>query len=127
MPSLNLIIKNDVYPFDVMVSLGQSDKDVLKSLSKFKGKQENKSWWMYRSPTQRGFYGMDDKNASIIRMRCFPDTNEDYADLQHEIFHAVYNIFEVVGMKLSEDSEEAYAYMISCFTRQIYDAISNLK
>ena len=61
-----------------------------------------------------------DTNQTVIRLDEIPGTCADYGTLQHEIFHAVDQIFRRIGMNLSEDSDEAYAYMIGYLTQEIY-------
>lgn len=43
----------------------------------------------------------------------------DIATIVHEVFHAVYAIFENVHIPLSNDSEEAWAYYIGYLTQEI--------
>lgn len=116
----NFIVPLVVYPFDIMVSLGETD-DQLKKV------WENKfglSWQDDMSLNGDGRCIVTDKNQTLIRLRYYPKDNYDYACLQHEIFHAVSMILNVMGMKLEiMVSCEAYAYLIGYLTRQIYDKI----
>lgn len=50
---------------------------------------------------------------------------KDLAVISHEVFHAAHRIMKYVGIKLSDDSEEAYAYFIESIVRQIVQAVKN--
>src|SRR5687767_9821454 len=50
------------------------------------------------------------KKGNVV-MR-FTTKPSDPGIIVHESFHAVYNILDFVGMKLSEESEEAFAYLL---------------
>jgi hypothetical protein len=52
-------------------------------------------------------YANEKKGLYIIWTR-----NKNYAHLAHEIFHAVAFIMRDRGLRLSDDSDEAYAYLI---------------
>ncbi len=125
MKSINIVIPNEVYPFDVMFSAGQSDSDFLKSLEdageescdderlKDLGSQETKGG---RTVLLVG-------RQTILRINFWPKTSTEFAMLQHEIFHVVEFILSMVGMKLCRKSDEAYAYLIQFYTKKIYEAL----
>lgn len=115
--SLNVVIPLVVYPFDVMLSIGQTDQELRDVLSKF-----GCDWpdLLVLPPTGLGRTVMTDSNHTIIRLNEWPVTCNQYGTLAHEIFHAVDFIFRRIGITLSEDSDEAYAYMIGYLTEEIY-------
>ena len=120
MKSKNFIIPLVVYPFDVMVSLNQTDKQLKKELDRF----ENCEWDDDMKCPGVGRAIITNKNHSIIRLRNYPTTNVDYSHLQHEIFHIVTFVMEKIGLKLCLlKSDEAYAYLIQHLTKEIYDRI----
>ena len=41
--------------------------------------------------------------------------------LSHEVTHVVFNILQILGMKLTDESEEAYAYLHGYITQQLYE------
>lgn len=59
-------------------------------------------------------------NQRVIRMANYPITVIDYGILQHEIFHAADLALRHMGITLSDDSDEAYAYLIEYLTTEIY-------
>ena len=120
--SLNFVIPLVVYPFDVMVSFGESD-DVLFAKLKKKGVDITDTNLSVYSDTQRGRTIMFKGNQTLIRMYELRDTPHWYGNLAHEIFHAVEFIMERIGMELTIKSDEAYAYLIGYLTEEIYKKI----
>ena len=45
---------------------------------------------------------------------------DDFVTLNHEIFHCTILILKRIGVSLSDDSEEAYAYLYEYITKMIY-------
>jgi hypothetical protein len=114
----NIIIDCIVYPFDVFVSFQNYDdfehtlkkilpKDIHSEIEVFKGN--------YTARTLKFSNG-----ALAIRF-----TTKDHGLLAHEVFHATDLLMENIGMKLSRDSDEAYAYLIQYITVEIYDKLWN--
>lgn len=117
----NFIIPLVIYPFDVMVSLGETDEQLKKSL-----KKTSIDWDDLMICRGVGRTFMDDSGRGIIRLKSYPHTCEDYGVLQHEIFHYVTFIMDKIGMKLNLcDSDEAYSYLIGYLTTQIYLKINS--
>ncbi len=64
------------------------------------------------------------KNGGIIiRCKNYPLTSYDFEVLQHEIFHAIFRIMDIKGLKFTRESEEAYAYLNGFITRRVYDQL----
>lgn len=119
--SLNFIVPLVVYPFDVMVSIGEEDailEKKLKSSGVDVGTVE-----LVHSETARGRCILFGGNRTLVRIYKYPDKPVDYGYLQHEIFHAVEFIFDRIGMKLTTDSDEAYAYLIAYLTTKIHERL----
>ena len=117
---MNFIIDLKVYPFDVMVSFGESDDKLRKKLSGL-GIDNEDHLWQYGSDTCVGRAATLSNNASILRMRKNPETATEFATLHHEIFHVVTFVMMRVGIKLKIlVSDEAYAYLIGYITKEIY-------
>ncbi len=113
----NFIIPLVIYPFDVMVSLCQSDEELTVILKK-------KNWrWddLLKLKGDGKFVIFPDLNAAVIRMKHFPDYPEGQGTMAHEIFHAVTYILDRVGMELKiGESDEAYSYLVGYLTKEIY-------
>lgn len=101
----NIIIPLVVYPFDIMVSINQSDKDLSIELIRY-GIEDISE--LVLSETTRGRTVMFEGNQTVIRLRSL-----DTPVLCHEVFHAVTFILSKVGIPLEVmKSDEAYAYLI---------------
>ena len=113
--SLNAVIPLVIYPFDLMVSLGQTDEQLKASLKKYGIK-----WQDSLTLDCPAHYVRLERNQPVIRMANYPITVTDYGVLQHEIFHAADQTLRYMGFKLTNDSDEAYAYLIEYITREVY-------
>ena len=60
-------------------------------------------------------------NAFIVWMPSLPQSTNDMQFLSHEIFHAAHALMTGIGITLSEDSEEAYAYLIGYITKRVLE------
>jgi hypothetical protein len=124
MKSLNFIIHYQLYPFDVMISLGESDAILFPKLKKHLPESD----WpeiedMKLKPTGRGRMVMFSSGATAIRIRDYPVSAEHFGHLQHEIFHAVEFLMERIGVKHSYECGETYAYAIQYLTEKIYEKL----
>lgn len=122
--SQNFIIPLVVYPFDVMVSIDESDADLSKKLLKYVYDPEEISSLMNLPSTTIGRCVMLSCNQTVIRLKRQFYKHETYANASHEIFHAATFILNRIGMKMEiEVSDEAYAYLIAYLTREIFKRI----
>ncbi len=122
------VIRCELYKFDLVCSFNQTDKQFNKSLHKIGAGELNSGIHEMdsREETGSGWTALiDGVRMVVIRLNMAPDTNEDYAVLQHEIFHAVEFIMYRIGLQHSVDSGEAYAYLIQFFTEKIYDLLTD--
>jgi hypothetical protein len=117
--ALNFIIPLQVYPFDVMVSLGEKDTDLIAKLNKMGVDTTDKGITDY-TPSARGRCIMFEGGQTLIRIYRYDKSCDFYGHLAHEIFHAVEFIMDRIGMKLVRESDEAYAYLISYLTTEIH-------
>ncbi len=126
---INFIIDLHVYPYDVMVSIGQSDVELGRTLdsygiSKLISREEIESV-RYGSENSHGRAILFSTNQSLLRIRHLPETCFDYGVLAHEVFHIVTMLMHRIGMKLVvEKSCEAYAYLVQYITEQIFERIN---
>lgn len=56
----------------------------------------------------------------IIHLHRSPNDSNMFGTLAHEIFHVVNNIADRAGLKLTDASDEAYAYLTGYITETIY-------
>ena len=125
-PPINFIINLQVYPFDLMISIGQTDLELGKKLDRYTGLSEKEiNNVRYTSDTCQGRFCQFSNGAYLIRLRHLPRTAEDYGNLSHEICHVVLTLMDRVGMKLKiMTSCEAYAYLTAFITENIFKRIN---
>lgn len=115
------VIKLGVYPFDVMVSVDETDESISKRLIKYGNTKEEIDPLLNLSETTNGRCVMLPSNQTIIRLKTLKNKYDMMGVVSHEAFHATAFILSNVGMKLElYTSDEAYAYMISFITTEIY-------
>lgn len=118
--SLNFIVTNEVYPFDVMFSFGETDKQLKKKLSKFDVKIGN----LFQHELRLGLTSQFKDNGQVlVRLRHYPKTPKHFGTLGHEISHATNYVMSYIGNKLSEDSEESYAYFTGFLTQKVFEKL----
>lgn len=62
-------------------------------------------------------------NAFFVWLPELPKTAQEVGFLVHELFHVTYAVMENIGVSLSEDSEEAFAYTIGYLTEKIIEML----
>lgn len=71
-----------------------------------------------------GAFSMGDDTYNLIWLNKYPETVEDFGDLVHEIEHAVWYILDSRGLKHTEESDEAYAYLSGYIFCEIDDYLA---
>jgi hypothetical protein len=117
---INFIITNEVYPFDVMFSFGQTDEELKAVCKKFNVNIDNT---LVNHPLKLGQTISFENGKQLIRLRDYPETPRDYSYLIHEIDHARNNIMDYIGAKPGRDSEECYTYFLDFLTEKALDKI----
>ena len=107
------IIKPDVYPFDVMVSIDETDDVLLKRLLRYGNTKKDCKGLFNMCALSRGrCHIFKDSAQTVIRLKLQPKKVDMIALISHEVFHAVSFILDRIGMKLDlYSSDEAYAYL----------------
>lgn len=126
---MNFIIDLVVYPFDIMFSIGESDKEFMRTLKdrlpkKYLPKKSEDNICQLEDECRGRTWHHLEGGQTIIRLKKKPKSEQEMGSLAHEIFHAVDFIFRHVGIQLSSDSDEAYAYLIGYITEQFYKNIA---
>lgn len=129
---LNVIIHVPIYFCNVVFSLGETDKQFVDSCMEYKGvsKKEVSALELEGSLGRCTWLKKPDYSSIALRVKIFPSDPDSYATLQHEIFHATHFILDKAGIKLCDHSDEAFAYLITFLTKEVYthiDAIKNKK
>ncbi|HYV53749.1 MAG TPA: hypothetical protein VE933_04155 [Chitinophagaceae bacterium] len=122
--SYNNIINLVIYPFDVMVSIAETDLELGKKLENHGVDIKNETGWLFVSDTNNARTVVFSGNQTLIRLKYIPVTPEQKGELAHEIAHAVFFFCERIGLQLVPmTSCEAYTYMIQYLTKEIYKTI----
>lgn len=111
-----------IYPFDVYISINQTDDELIESMD---GQDMTDSDGLFNlSETTSARCVMLPSNLTVIRYKINKQIHHDH--IAHEIFHAVTFIMERIGMELViMKSDEAYAYLIGYLTKEVYKLIYN--
>jgi hypothetical protein len=122
--SYYFIVPLQVYPFDVMISVDESDHTLLTRLIKYGNKKEDCYELMCMSESVLARTMILPSGQTVIRIKKQKSNIEMTALMSHEIFHAVTFILDRLGMKLELlISDEAYAYLIQYLTKEIFKRI----
>lgn|SRR3990167_2014537 len=113
MKKKHFIVSWEIYPFSVLVSIGEHQSKVVKIIEKSGYKlddEEKEKLWM-RGIGRTIMLG---GGQTIMRLK---NTKPDI--VAHEISHAVFFLMDKIGIKLSNSSDEAYSYAIQFLTKKI--------
>lgn len=119
----NFIIDLHVYPFDVMVSIGQTDIELNKDLVKVKRIFPLED---IQYPCNRSYamFILWDSGYGLIRLKTSPKTSEEKGYLAHEVTHYTNHLLDDIGMKWSKKSDESYSYLCQFLTTEIYKRLN---
>lgn len=112
-----------MYPFQIMVTINQSNKELKKSLKDL-GITDIDVDETFPKPLTVGTCHMFPHNRTMLRLNEFdPTCSQCKGNLAHEVFHATHFIMNTVGMQLSFENDEAFAYLTGFLTERIYNVI----
>lgn len=109
--SRRFVITDDLYGCHIFVSAGEPHE---RALVWFRSKLNAKFEEPMKKAVARSFVG-GDKDAGIW----FSDPRPGGGVTVHECFHVSQHILGTSGVRLSSESEEAYAYHIDWLIRQV--------
>ena len=119
-----LKVRGGIIPFDTLVCLGVTREQILEKIKKdfvyTLSKEEDEQLQMFgegRTVRMEGGW-------TVLWVKKFPTSPQVKNHLAHEIFHVVDFTLRCMGIKLSADSNEIYAYYTGWLTEQIYEAFS---
>jgi hypothetical protein len=121
----NFAVNVQVFGIGIIFSFGQSNKKIesILRLNKIK----NMPALLPESDTSPGMTYCNGSTFALVVMREWPDRASKYKTLTHEIFHACDLTLRNIGFKLSDDSHEAWAYMIGDVSWQIFNILWDKK
>jgi hypothetical protein len=126
---MNFILDVPPYPAQVMVSINQSNKKLIKSVKKWKIIDKRSCLTFVEAiEEEKGnskelggmIHDLTGTGIMILRIYSLVKSAESRGNLAHEIFHITEKIADFVGIKHCSRSSEAFAYMISYLTEEIY-------
>ena len=120
---------NTVYGFDLFVILNP-DKSIVDKRFSFRNDESSimdDEWSDYTAYTVRGAYDkITGEDCEIIVINKLKNTSDDINTFAHESFHAAVDILEACHIKLSEDTNEVFAYLIGYFTECVNKTASKV-
>jgi hypothetical protein len=120
------VISYILYPFDVLVST-DTQENIVRRLRRICDLDDEEIAALEMAPTCQGRCVMLKSGGVVIRLRYEPNTPVRTSNLVHEVFHAVHMLFDRIGIRLSDDSDEAFAYAIQYLTREILERFKQKK
>jgi hypothetical protein len=109
------------WPVAVLVVVGESKPVMLRTLERFGCSLESclKQWDWTPDHGTSGHTAVFPCNHALIWFKRDAITAQNLATVSHEVFHLVFGALNHCGMKLTDESEEAYAYAIGNLTTLI--------
>ena len=118
-----------VYGFSLFVIINP-DKFVVDKRFSFRNDESSiidDEWSDYTAYTVRGAYDkITGEDCEIIVINKLKNTGDDINTFAHESFHAAVDILEACHIKLSEDTNEVFAYLVGYFTECINKTVNKL-
>ena len=124
----NFIVPMVVYPFDIMFSINQTDKDFRKSLKAVNHKEH---FDQFMSDINLPHMETSNKGTArtirlssgqtCMRLNHWDGSPQMNGVIAHEIFHCIEFLFRRIEITLCNKSDEAYAYAIGYLTEQFYE------
>lgn len=115
-----LLIKGTTWPYDVIVALGPTKKQLLAYIDR---RFKNALTTVDRQNFDAKGHGRTiqlENNALVLWTLNFPYSPQEFGWLVHEIFHTADLMLRGAGLQLSYESDEAFAYQIDWLTKVIF-------
>ena len=116
------VIKGTVYPFDILVSINQTDDEFYSEVSHLSD-DNLESVFLNLDETVLARSYITKNNVSIIRFMNLDKENIPHGLISHEALHITSYILKRVGIDFSFETEEAYAYFLNYIVDNIYSTI----
>lgn len=122
MKPTHFIIRLVAYPYDIMVSVDETDESLLKTLMSYgNSKKDCKQIMGFCDSKELGRYCMLPSAHSVIRIKTQEDKFKTMGIVVHEVFHAVTFILNRMGLQLKlYTSDEAYSYLMEYVSTEIF-------
>ena len=120
---------NTVYGFSLFVIINP-DKSVVDKRFSFRNDESSiidDEWADYTAYTVRGAYDKsNNEDCEIIVINKLKNTGKNVDTFAHESFHAAVDILEACNIKLTDDTNEVFAYLIGYFTECVNKTANKL-
>lgn len=116
----HILIKGTVWPYDIIVTLGTTQRQFLDYVGKNFVNALSKDDIESLEFIKKGRTVRLENNAIVLWLKEYPSSPEWFGHLAHEIFHAADMILEQAGVTHTNDSDEVWAYLIDWITKEIY-------
>lgn len=121
--SQHFLIKNEIYRFDILVSVNETTEKVKQTLKRLSIAEEDYDFIKDFNTQNASTYKLP-KNQIVIRFKTVQDKHQFMSIIAHESLHAASFILDIIGMKFdTEISEEAYAYLTQFISYKIYQKV----
>lgn len=117
------IIKWNLYPFDIIVSIGWTVKKSTKELKDFWVEEEIIENLLENWPQWRTIMDLESW-VTFLRLKHIPKCPKSISYLTHEVTHATQFLMERIWTPLSPDTYESYAYHTQYI---VYEILKSLK
>ena len=124
MKNIFKVIKGTVYPFDVLVSINQTDDEFYSEIGHLSNDDLESAFLNLNETVLERSY-ITKNNVSIIRFMNLDKENLSNGLISHEALHITSYILKTVGIDFSFKTEEAYAYLLQYIVDNIYLLIKN--
>ena len=109
-----LKIQIPIYKTSLQVFFGTADECIEAQRKDGRSERDIDDWRRHNAATSyAGAFHMGDDTYNLIWLCKWPESVGEFGDLVHEIEHAVFYILDSRGLKHTEESDEAYAYLSS--------------
>lgn len=126
MKNIFKVIKGTVYPFDVLVSINQTDDEFYSEVAHLANDDLEKVFLNLPESVLGRSY-MTENNISIIRFINIDANEIPHGIIAHEAFHITTFILNKIGVKFSFKTDEFYAYLLNYLVDKIYLIIKKKK
>ena len=125
--ALNFVIPLVIYPFDIMISIGETDEAFRKALMRhippncLKDIESDPDILNLGNTTDGRTVSYANGHQTVIRIKNYPDIVRWQGVLAHEVAHACFFILWRMGIPLEiGKTDEVYAYTVDYVTTEIY-------
>lgn len=115
------LINHGTYPFDILVCFDVPRCEIKKHLKRKFGLTLSDEDYDKLEMEGDGRTVMLGGCQTVMRINSRKNKASHYANIAHEVFHAVEFLFWRAGLRHHVKSGEAWAYQIAHLTRQIYE------